>query len=207
MHVCASWAYPANAADSEQRLGSVSAAQVANKPATLLLSGPAAGVGALDLARGALQTDNLLSLEIGGTSADVMLMERGTVPVSDQLRVGGYDTSLPSVDIHTIGAGGGTIASVDEAGLLRVGPQGAGAVPGPAAYGLGGTEPTVTDALLVLGRLQPGPYAGGAVTLDLDRAREAIDERSPHCSKSVSKTPRSASCAYSNKICCRRLSG
>ena len=157
--------------------GSVSAAQVANKPATLLLSGPAAGVGALDLARGALQTDNLLSLEIGGTSADVMLMERGTVPVSDQLRVGGYDTSLPSVDIHTIGAGGGTIASVDEAGLLRVGPQGAGAVPGPAAYGLGGTEPTVTDALLVLGRLQPGPYAGGAVTLDLDKARQAIDER------------------------------
>ena len=157
--------------------GSVSAAQVANKPATLLLSGPAAGVGALDLARRALQTDNLLSLEIGGTSADVMLMERGAVPVSDQLRVGGYDTALPSVDIHTIGAGGGTIASVDEAGLLRVGPQGAGAVPGPAAYGLGGTEPTVTDALLVLGRLQPGPYAGGAVTLDLDRAREAIDER------------------------------
>ena len=157
--------------------GSVSAAQVANKPATLLLSGPAAGVGALDLAREALQTDNLLSLEIGGTSADVMLMERGTVPVSDQLRVGGYDTSLPSVDIHTIGAGGGTIASVDEAGLLRVGPQGAGAVPGPAAYGLGGTEPTVTDALLVLGRLQPGPYAGGAVTLDLDKARQAIDER------------------------------
>ena len=156
--------------------GSVSAAQVANKPATLLLSGPAAGVGALDLARQALGTDNLLSLEIGGTSADVMLMEQGSVPVSDQLRVGGYDTSLPSVDIHTIGAGGGTIAAVDEAGLLRVGPEGAGAVPGPAAYGLGGTAPTVTDALLVLGRLQPGPYASGAVTLDLDKARHAVAE-------------------------------
>jgi N-methylhydantoinase A len=154
--------------------GSVSATQVANKPATLLLSGPAAGVGALEIARQALGTDNLLSLEIGGTSADVMLMENGTVPVSDQLRVGGYDTALPSVDIHTIGAGGGTIASVDEAGLLQVGPQGAGAVPGPAAYGLGGTLATVTDALLVLGRLKPGPYAGGAVVLDATRAREAI---------------------------------
>lgn len=156
--------------------GSVSAMQVANKPATLLLSGPAAGVGALDIARQALGSDNLLSLEIGGTSADVMLMERGTVPVSDQLRVGGYDTALPSVDIHTIGAGGGTIASVDEAGLLQVGPQGAGAVPGPAAYGLGGTLPTVTDALLVLGRLKPGPYAGGAVVLDEVKAHRAISE-------------------------------
>ncbi|MEM7404397.1 MAG: hydantoinase/oxoprolinase family protein [Pseudomonadota bacterium] len=157
--------------------GCVSASQVAHKPATLLLSGPAAGVGALEIARGAVASGNLLSLEIGGTSADVMLMEAGRVPVSDQLSVGGYDTALPSVDIHTIGAGGGTIAKVDEAGLLLVGPEGAGARPGPAAYGLGGTEPTVTDALLILGRLKPGPYAGGSVVLDEHKARDAIETR------------------------------
>jgi N-methylhydantoinase A len=154
--------------------GSISAAQVANKPATLLLSGPAAGVGALEIVRDALGSDNLLSLEIGGTSADVMLMEDGQVPVAEQLQVGGYDTALPSVDIHTIGAGGGTIARVDAAGLLHVGPHGAGAIPGPAAYGLGGEEPTVTDALLVLGRLKAGPYAGGSVVLDESLARHAI---------------------------------
>jgi N-methylhydantoinase A len=154
--------------------GSISAAQVANKPATLLLSGPAAGVGALELVRDAVGSSNLLSLEIGGTSADVMLMEDGNVPIAEQLRVGGYDTVLPSVDIHTIGAGGGTIATVDAAGLLHVGPRGAGAIPGPAAYGLGGEVPTVTDALLVLGRLRAGLYAGGSVALDESLARQAI---------------------------------
>ncbi|MBT6276284.1 MAG: hydantoinase/oxoprolinase family protein [Chromatiales bacterium] len=155
--------------------GSVSVGQVSNKPATLLLSGPAAGVGALEIARDALAVDNLLSLEIGGTSADVMLMQEGQVPVSEQLSVGGYDTALASVEIHTIGAGGGTIATVDAAGLLQVGPHGAGADPGPAAYGNGGVEATVTDALLVLGRLRPGTYANGSVTLDIDKATQAIE--------------------------------
>ena len=155
--------------------GSVSTRRVAEKPVSLLLSGPAAGVGALEIARQALQDDQLLSLEIGGTSADVMLMEGGRVPVSEQLQVGGYDTALPSVDIHTIGAGGGTIARVDSAGLLQVGPDGAGAHPGPAAYGFGGESPTVTDALLVLGRLKPGPYAGGSVALDDGLARGAVE--------------------------------
>ncbi len=154
--------------------GCVSATQVANKPATLLLSGPAAGVGALDIARDATGSGNLLSLEIGGTSADVILMEAGRVPVSDHLSVGGYNTALPSVEIHTIGAGGGDLAAGAEAGLLAVGPRGAGARPGPAAYGLGGEDPTVTDALLILGRLKPGAYAGGSVTLDAQKARDAI---------------------------------
>ena len=79
--------------------------------------------------------------------------------------------------IHTVGAGGGTIAGADAAGLLFAGPRGAGAVPGPAAYGRGGEEPTVTDAQLVLGRLAPGPYAGGAVSLDPERARAALRAR------------------------------
>ena len=154
--------------------GSVSTQQVSSRPVTLLLSGPAAGAGALQLTRETLGTDNLLSLEIGGTSADVMLMDNGRIPITEKLQIGGYDAALPSVDIHTIGAGGGTIAHVDNAGLLQVGPHGAGANPGPAAYALGATQPTVTDALVVLGRLRPGPYAGGAVTLDEALAREAI---------------------------------
>jgi N-methylhydantoinase A len=155
--------------------GSISAGQIDARPVTLLLSGPAAGVGALEVVREAIGHDDLISMEIGGTSCDIMLMESGSVPVSDTLEVAGYDVAVPSVDIHTIGAGGGTIARVDEAGLLRVGPRGAGARPGPAAYGLGGEEPTVTDALLVLGRLASGAYAGGSVSLDENLARRAIE--------------------------------
>jgi N-methylhydantoinase A len=155
--------------------GAVSVGQLANKPATVLLSGPAAGVGALEYYRRAVGSDNLISMEIGGTSCDVILMRGGAVPVTDQLVVGGYEMALPSVDVHTIGAGGGTIAGVDAGGMLFAGPQGAGARPGPAAYGFGGTEPTVTDAQLVLGRLRPGPYAGGSVSLDAELARQAIE--------------------------------
>jgi N-methylhydantoinase A len=115
-------------------------------------------------------------MEIGGTSCDVMVMAKGDVPVADELVIDGYHLTTPSVEIHTVGAGGGAIAWVDDAGLLHVGPQGAGARPGPAAYGLGGENPTVTDAQLVLGRLRPGPLAGG-VTLDGRLARQAIDSR------------------------------
>ena len=91
--------------------------------------------------------------------------------------IAGYHVSTPAIDIHTIGAGGGTIAGVDAAGMLYVGPGGAGANPGPACYGLGGTEPTVTDAQLVLGRLRPGAYAGTGLVLDLETARDAIEKR------------------------------
>jgi len=148
--------------------------RVVARPVALLLSGPAAGVGALAYYRQAIGSDNLISMEIGGTSCDAILMHQGDVAVSDEMKVEGYPLALPSVDIHTIGAGGGTIAGVDEAGLLFVGPVGAGARPGPACYGLGGSAPTVTDALLVLGRLKAGPYAGGAVTLDEGLAKVAI---------------------------------
>lgn len=155
--------------------GAISIDQVAGKPVRLLLSGPAAGVGALEFYSRAIGSGNLISMEIGGTSCDVILMRDGTVATTDQFQVAGYHLSVPSVDMHTIGAGGGTIAGVDSAGLLFAGPQGAGAHPGPAAYGTGGTEPTVTDAQLVLGRLKPGPYAGGSVSLDKGLATEAIE--------------------------------
>ncbi|WP_419932511.1 hydantoinase B/oxoprolinase family protein [Candidatus Poriferisodalis sp.] len=166
--------------------GAASVDQVSERPVNLLLSGPAAAIGALNLYRdatdAALVTDentsavagNLISMEIGGTSCDVLLMSGGEVDTRDDIMIAGYHVSTPAIDIHTIGAGGGTIAGVDEAGLLYVGPQGAGADPGPACYGHGGTLPTVTDAQLVLGRLRPGKSAGGTLDLDIDAAREAI---------------------------------
>jgi len=163
--------------------GAASVDQLASKPVNLLLSGPAAAVGALNLYRrsvdkaGVPEEDkgNLISMEIGGTSCDVLLMSNGDVATRDDVDIAGYHVSTPAIDIHTIGAGGGTIAGVDDAGLLFVGPEGAGADPGPACYGAGGTLPTVTDAHLVLGRLRPGKSAGGTLDLDLDAAREAID--------------------------------
>ena len=165
--------------------GAASVETVGLRPVNLLLSGPAAAIGALHRYRRPLDgaktapedAGNLISMEIGGTSCDVLLMSAGQVATRDDLQIAGYHVSTPAVDIHTIGAGGGTIAGVDSAGLLFVGPNGAGADPGPACYGLGGTEPTVTDAQLVLGRLRPGPYAGGSIDLDLAAAREAIRSR------------------------------
>jgi N-methylhydantoinase A len=157
--------------------GAVSVEQVSERPVNLVLSGPAAGVGALGLYARSADTNNLIAMEIGGTSCDVTLMGEGQVGVTDELNIDGYHLATPSVEIHTVGAGGGTIAHVDEAGLLHVGPQGAGAHPGPACYGLGGEQPTVTDAYMVLGRLRPGPYAGGSVTLDEGLARQAIESK------------------------------
>lgn len=155
--------------------GVVSAREAAERPVNLALSGPAAGVGALNLYRSLTGIDDLVAMEIGGTSCDVTLMADGDVPVSDALEIDGYHLATPAVDIHTVGAGGGTLAGVDGGGMLRVGPAGAGADPGPAAYGLGNDRPTATDAHLVLGRMRPGPMAGGAVSLDADRAATAID--------------------------------
>lgn len=164
--------------------GVASVEQLAARPVSLLLSGPAAAVGALNHYRQPLgaaveagepgDDGNLISMEIGGTSCDVLLMSNGSVDTRDELSIAGYHVSTPAIDIHTIGAGGGTIAGVDEAGMLFVGPEGAGADPGPACYGRGGTRPTVTDAQLVLGRLRPGPYAGGSITLDASAAVAAI---------------------------------
>jgi N-methylhydantoinase A len=157
--------------------GSLTVESVRERPAALLLSGPAAGVGALRLCGEALGTSDLLSVEIGGTSCDVTLLSQGGAEIASEFDLGGYHVALPSVDIHSIGAGGGTIAAVDASGMLFVGPRGAGAEPGPASYGRGGTDATVTDAAqLVLGRLKSGPLAGGR-SLDLALARTSIEER------------------------------
>lgn len=154
--------------------GAVSVREAAARPVNLTLSGPAAGVGAMRLYRQLTGLDDLVAMEIGGTSCDVTLMASGEVPVSDALEIDGYHLATPAIDIHTVGAGGGTLAGVDGGGMLKVGPEGAGADPGPAAYGKGNDRPTATDAHLVLGRLRPGPMAGGSVNLDLQKARDAV---------------------------------
>jgi N-methylhydantoinase A len=137
-----------------------------------VLSGPAGGVvGAVGVARRA-GVRRVLTLDMGGTSTDVALID-GAVPHRTETSIGGMPLLVPSIDIHTVGAGGGSIASVDAGGALKVGPESAGAVPGPACYGHG-TSPTVTDANVVLGRLRPEAFLGGAMTLDVERARGAI---------------------------------
>jgi N-methylhydantoinase A len=146
--------------------GVATVAEVAAHPAFALLSGPAAGaVGAALVARAA-GIEDAISFDMGGTSTDVCLIAGGEAERSPEREVAGFPVRLPSVDLHTVGAGGGSIASVDEGGALRVGPESAGADPGPACYGHGGARPTVTDANLLLGRL-PERLAGG---LQLDRS-------------------------------------
>ncbi len=157
--------------------GVVSVDQITSRPVSLVLSGPAAGVGALNFFAPSAGS-NLISMEIGGTSCDVTLMSEGQVAVTDDLLINQYHVSVPSVDVHTVGAGGGTIAGVDSAGMLYVGPRGAGSRPGPACYGFGGKDPTVTDAQLVLGRLKPGPMGdSGAIVLDDTLAVKALETK------------------------------
>jgi N-methylhydantoinase A/oxoprolinase/acetone carboxylase beta subunit len=151
--------------------GRVPMTTAATQPARLALSGPAGGaVGTAALLR-RLGLPRALALDMGGTSTDVSLIE-SEPPIASERRVAGVSIHLPAVDIHTIGAGGGSIAWVDPGGALKVGPQSAGAEPGPACYGRG-DHFTVTDAQLVLGRLQPDVFLGGAMPLRLDRALAA----------------------------------
>ena len=140
-------------------------------PIRTTLSGPAAGaIGATHLARLSGRPD-VITLDMGGTSADVALIRNYEVGVCFDREVGGFPVRLPMVDINTVGAGGGSIAWFDRDGLLKVGPTSAGAVPGPACYAAGGDQATVTDANVILGRLAPGGLLGGTMPLDIDAAR------------------------------------
>ena len=158
--------------------GVATPATVAKIPVATLLSGPAAGVlgGAWSGAQS--RRERLITFDIGGTSADIGIVVDGRFAeaTARDTWIGGYPVLTPMIDIHTIGAGGGSIAFVDNAGAFRVGPRSAGAEPGPAAYGRGGVEPTVTDANVVLGRLDPENFLGGAIPLDLGAARRAISD-------------------------------
>ncbi|MDF1563020.1 MAG: hydantoinase/oxoprolinase family protein [Deltaproteobacteria bacterium] len=143
-------------------------------PVHTALSGPAGGVtGAARVARQA-GLSRVLTLDMGGTSTDVCVVVEGTPLRRDQIEIGELPLRIPALDIYTVGAGGGSLAWIDGGGALRVGPRSAGADPGPAAYGRGGEEPTLTDAHLVLGRLPPDLLLGGELPLDLEAARRAV---------------------------------
>ncbi len=156
--------------------GVIGADTAIRQPVYTALSGPAAGVmSAIDVAR-STGVEDCISFDMGGTSTDVSLVSRRTPTVTLNGKLGDWPVQLPMLDIATIGAGGGSIAWLTAAGNLSVGPRSAGAAPGPVCYGLGGTEPTVTDANLVLGRIDD-TIAGGALTLDVDAARSAIQDK------------------------------
>ena len=152
---------------------SAAPAYAARHAVNLLLSGPAGGLlGARHVATSA-GCERLLTFDMGGTSTDVALID-GELALTSEGAIGAWPVAVPMVDMHTIGAGGGSLARVGAAGLLHVGPQSAGAVPGPACYGLGGLEATVTDANVVLGRLPAGLELGGRIRVDLAAARAAV---------------------------------
>jgi len=155
--------------------GVAAAAATRDRPVNTLLSGPAAGVRGAAHVAGESGVDDVLTMDMGGTSCDVSLVRDGDPVVTTEGQVGDYPVTVPMVDVHTIGAGGGSIAWVDEGESLRVGPRSAGADPGPICYGRGGTEPTVTDAHLLLGRIDPGAFFEGSA--DEATVREAVRER------------------------------
>ena len=172
-----------------QSSGGVMSAEAAiRKPAHLVESGPAAGVVACAFLARAAGIPNVISLDMGGTTAKAAILEDGQPVKTSEYEVGaginlssrlikggGYAIRLPFIDLSEIGAGGGSLVSVDEFGMLHVGPESAGADPGPACYGLGGDEPTLTDALVVLGYLNPEYLTGGAVAIDADAAARAVE--------------------------------
>lgn len=150
--------------------------QARKKAVNTLFSGPAGGVkGGWALAHELALTE-LVVADMGGTSFDVSLIREGKMEISPQAEVAGYPVQLPMLDIHTVGAGGGSVAWLDKGGMLRVGPHSAGAMPGPACYGLGGVEPTITDAALVMGLIDAHDFLGGRVTLDEEKAFIAIEK-------------------------------
>ena len=167
--------------------GVIDAAGAAEHGSWTVLSGPAGGAVAAARAAAEAGAPRAVGLDMGGTSCDVSLVIDGEVAVTGGREIAGRDLALPMVDIHTVGAGGGSIGWADPGGALRVGPRSAGARPGPAAYGHGGTEPTVTDANLVLGLLGDGPLAGG-VELDAAAAESAVAELAGELGLSVNDT-------------------
>jgi N-methylhydantoinase A len=160
-----------------QSSGGVAAAdEAARAGAWSVLSGPAGGAVGAGLLAQASGDGNALGIDMGGTSCDVCVVEGGEVRRTDSRQIGGRTIQLPMVDVHTVGAGGGSIGWRDPGGALRVGPHSAGAEPGPACYGRGGTEPTVTDANLLLGNLAADSTLAGDVALDLDAAHAAVSD-------------------------------
>jgi len=166
-------AVPLHLLHSAGGMMSVDAARA--RPLTMAMSGPAAGVAAAAHLARALELRRALAFDMGGTTTDVCLIADGVPETARQRKLGDYPVRLPAVAVESIGAGGGSIAWVDAAGGLKVGPRSSGAVPGPACYGLGGTEPAVSDANLILGYLDPDRIYGGSIRLDRARAEGALE--------------------------------
>jgi N-methylhydantoinase A len=161
-----------------QSRGGVASSRIARRrPVRLFLSGPAAGVIGGSMAGSAAGFDDVITIDIGGTSADIALVAGGRPMIAAEGLLDGYAVRVPMVDVNAIGAGGGSIAWIDGAKSLRVGPASAGSEPGPACYGRGGLQPTVTDASIVLGYLDPAYFAGGRLRLQPDLSREAIEQQ------------------------------
>ena len=159
---------------------------------TALLSGPAAGVmgAARQAARSGYQ--NLITLDIGGTSTDVCLVVDGKPRLTSEFSIDGLPVRIPLLDINTVGAGGGSIIWIDDGGMLRVGPESAGASPGPACYGRGGTRPTITDAHIVRGSILPEAFLGGRMPIDAAAARRALEPIAKHFGMSLEEAADSA---------------
>ncbi len=153
--------------------GSMTVSEARRRPLGLAVSGPAAGVAAAVTVAATSGTDNVITCDMGGTSFDVSIIADGEPARRTRGDLMGVWTALSLVDVESIGAGGGSLGWIDARGMLRVGPQSAGAVPGPACYGRGGTEATVTDALVVLGYIDPNRFLGGDFDLDAEAARAA----------------------------------
>ena len=153
--------------------GTIAADQAGQQAVRMLLSGPAGGLAGARFVAQCCDRQRLMTFDIGGTSTDVALID-GEIQLTSEGRIADYPVAVPMVDMHTIGAGGGSIAFIDHGGMLQVGPESAGADPGPACYGRNGHHVTVTDANLILGRIQPDAFLGGAMTLDTAAAKTAI---------------------------------
>ena len=157
--------------------GSLTVAAAQDYPVRMITSGPAGGALAVQRIGQASQQVNLLGVDMGGTSTDISLIHKGELRMTTEATIAERPVKVPMIEINTIGAGAGSIAWLDNWGGLHVGPRSAGAEPGPAAYGRGGSEPTVSDANLVMGRLHPDRFLGGKMKLDREAAKAALDEK------------------------------
>ncbi|SDD06024.1 N-methylhydantoinase A [Paenibacillus sp. UNCCL117] len=156
--------------------GIISIQESVSNPVRTAVSGPAAGVVAAAHLAELTGYRNMITFDMGGTSADFCLIENGEPKVSMEREIEGFPARIPMLDIHACGAGGGSIAWLDAGGALKVGPESAGSTPGPAAYGRGGTRPTVTDANTILGRLNPDGILGGRMTMDVEASKRVVQE-------------------------------
>ena len=183
--------------------GLMTVASARRKPVHTVLSGPAGGVVASAHVAELAGAAHIITMDIGGTSTDISVIRNGVPAITREAKLENIPVRLPVIDIHAIGAGGGSIAWIDDGGALRVGPMSAEAVPGPACYRRGGTRPTTTDANVVLGRLGAETRLGGEMTLDVEAASTRPSRpQSPSRSASTRSAPPPASCASPTPTSC-----